>query len=143
MCLSVFLDVLLSSNPFWVKANLSAFPINRRIVLTYPRHTKDDFVSANISHIPMYGVFNTSLQGLWLHLATTKIFAWPHATLVFAGTPKDMLPQTQSARKRHTPSSAGSTEWLICPRTTGYVVHGEHQVANLPADDGVRRSRSA
>ena len=95
-------------------------------------------------HLPnMYGVFNTSLQGLWLHLATTKIFAWPHATLVFAGTPKDMLPQTQSARERRTPSSAEYTDWLICPRTTGYVVHGEHQVANLPADDGVRRSRSA
>ena len=91
----------------------------------------------------MYGVFNTSLQGLWLHLATTKIFAWPHATLVFAGTPKDMLPQTQSARERRTPSSAEYTDWLICPRTTGYVVHGEHQVANLPADDVPHRPRAA
>ena len=72
----------------------------------------------------MYGVFNTSLQGLWLHLATTKIFAWPHATLVFAGTPKDMLPQTQSARERRTPSSAEYTEWLICPRTIDRVQNG-------------------
>ena len=48
------------------------------------------FVSATsclivIAAVVMYRVFNTSLQGLWLHLATTKIFAWPHAMLVFAG----------------------------------------------------------
>ena len=82
------------------------------------------FLASSARLLHMYGVFNTSLQGLWLHLATTKIFAWPHATLVFAGTPKDMLPQTQSAHERGTPSSAEYTEWLICPRMTGYVVRG-------------------
>ena len=78
----------------------------------------------------MYGVFNTSLQGLWLHLATTKIFAWPHATLVFAGTPKDMLPQTQSARERRTLLSAEYTDVMTAlpapycfPFSLFYVFH--------------------